>query len=99
MSKDQPRLKTGLAVREFKCVMAMDTDKSEIMTWEGYLDYPGHELDGKKVFKTVVTPKEHGSYGKPEISYSIDDGSNDGPVFTSVSLMMNHYKLKPVTRP
>jgi hypothetical protein len=90
--------KTGLAVRNFQCVMCMDTAESGIMTWEGVLDYPGHELDGKKVFKTVITPKVKGGYGKAETNYSIDDGTKDGPLFTSVTLMMNHYKLPVVTR-
>lgn len=96
--------RTGLAVRKFGMIHHFNMEDKNILTYGGYLDYPGHALDGKQVFKTTVTPKIDPNpsglckFGKPEHSYTVDDGTPEPPLFTSIILLMDFYKLTPVTR-
>lgn len=82
-----------LKVKDFRCVMAMDCSDKGIMTYQGFIDCPGHDLDGKEIFKTTVTPKVKGQYQKPEHSFSVADGSAEAPLFTTLASLMDHYKL------
>lgn len=97
-------LKTGLAVRDFQTICHLSLEDRGVLTKQGYLDYPGHELDGKIIFKTIITPRtldqESGfsEWGTPEVTFQVQDGTQEPPVFTDLELLMSHYKIKLVTR-
>ncbi len=95
---DTQEKKKGLAVRQFGLRMHMNCENEGILVRGGFLDYPGHELDGKEVFQTITTPKTNGQWGKGVSTFHVDDGTKEPPVFNSVILLMDHYKLKSVER-
>lgn len=99
------KLKTGLAIRKFETFAHWNLETEGILIQKAFLDYPGHELDGKEFFKRTTTPKINPNpsglcgWGTPVFEFFIDDGSNkEPPVFFKIELLMNHYKLPLVTR-
>lgn len=91
--------KTGLAVREFGMTMHMSMDKVHLSNYSGYLDYPGHPMDGKRIVKSAAVPKNgYMNFGKSEVTWMVEDGTDKPPVFPTVILLMAHYNLKPITR-
>lgn len=90
------QLKTGLAVRQFQCNSCMDGEGFGIMIYSGFLDYPGHPLDGKLIVKQITMYAD--PLRKNEVAYKILDGSENPPEWNSVALMIDHYKLEKVTR-
>lgn len=90
---------TGLAVKGFGMTMHFNTETEGVLFQSGYLNYPEHEMNGKRFVKTTVTPKIDPNptglnrWGEPVVSYHVEDGSDQPPVFTSIALLMEHYKL------
>lgn len=81
-----------LKVRSFGMTTHMKFDNGHSYVYAGYLDEPGHPMDGKQILRKVWSPKN----GKAETEYMVVDGTEKPPTFTSLILLMSHYKLKPM---
>lgn len=82
-----------LKVSQFGMTMHMNLGKGcHSYMYSGYIDQPGHELHGKKIFNSKYSEK-----GKAQESkWSVDDGAKEPNWFNSLLLLMDHYKLKPI---
>jgi len=81
-----------MKVREFGMTMHMNMGNGHSYVYSGYLDQPGHPMDGKQIIKKVWSPKK----GDRETEYMVQDGTPEPPTFKTLTFLMDHYKLKPL---
>lgn len=83
-----------LKLREFGMTMHMKLDHGHSYVYTGYIDQPGHPMDGKRFFKKLWSPKK--GHGEPDIEYSLEDGTPEPPKFKKLVFLMDNYGLKPM---
>lgn len=82
-----------LKVREFGMTLHMKLEGGHSYTYAGYLDEPGHPMDGKQIIRKVWSAKKK---EESAVEYMVVDGTPEPPIFKNLVFLMDHYKLKPL---
>lgn len=89
-----------LKVKGFGMTAHFSMSHGNTSLYTGTINQPGHELHGKLISQNVFTPKkrrggaDQSQFGKPETTWSVDDGSDPLLKFDNLQQLMDHFKLK-----
>lgn len=82
-------------IKGFKMISHFSFTKQHQLTKDGLLYCPEHELNGKRIIQTTLTPVVDNDYpkrfGKPKIVWCLADEPQTE--FNSIKKLAKHYKL------